>query len=48
MSLMYKVCKRIILRGNVEESFATKILAFKNANIISEEEYNELSELLNS
>lgn len=48
MSLMYKVCKRIIFRGNVEENFATKILAFKNANIISEGEYNELSELLNS
>lgn len=48
MSLMYKVCKRIILRGNVEENFATKILAFKNANILSEEEYTELFELLNS
>lgn len=46
MSLMYKVCERMICRGNIDNNFAAKILAFKNTNIFSEEEYNNLTALM--
>ena len=46
MSLIYKVCKRTIERGNYPSDMGVKIEAFYKANLITEEEYNELKEMM--
>lgn len=46
MSIMYKVCKRTIERGNFPEDMAMRINVFYGAGLISTEEYNELINLL--
>ena len=46
MSIMYKVCKRTIERGNYPENMLTRIEAFYKANLISEKEYKELIDIL--
>lgn len=47
MSIMYKVCKRTIIRGNYPEDMAMRINVFYGAGLISTEEYDELMALLN-
>lgn len=42
MSIMYKVCKRVIERGNYPEDILLRIEAFHKANLITEEEYTIL------
>ena len=42
MSIMYKVCKRTIERGNSPEDMLKRIEVFYNAGLISAEEYTEL------
>lgn len=46
MNVMFNVCKRMILRGNLPEDFAARLVAFRDAAIISEEEYNKLVEMM--
>ena len=46
MSIMYKVCKRIIERGNYPENMMLRINAFFNANLITKDEYSELIQLI--
>ena len=46
MSIMYKVCKRTIERGNYPEDMILRIDAFFNANLITEDEYSELIQLI--
>ena len=42
MSIMYKVCKRTIERGNYPEDMKMRINVFYNGDLITIEEYNEL------
>ena len=42
MSVMFKVCKRIIERGNYPEDILLRIEAFYKADLITEEEYTIL------
>ena len=42
MSIMYKVCKRTIERGNFPEDMAMRINVFYGAGLISTEEYDDL------
>lgn len=42
MSIMYKVCKRTIGRGDYPEDMAMRINVFYGAGLISTEEYDEL------
>lgn len=42
MSIMFKVCKRTIERGNYPEDILLRIEAFYKANLINDEEYNIL------
>lgn len=42
MSIMYKVCKRTITRGNYPEDMEMRINVFYGGGLISTEEYNEL------
>lgn len=46
MSIMYKVCKRTIERGNYPEDMAMRINVFYGAGLINSEEYDELVNLL--
>ena len=46
MSIMYKVCKRTIERGNYPEDMITKINVFYSASLISTEEYDELISMI--
>ena len=46
MSIMYKVCKRTIERGNYPEDMATRINVFYKANLITAEEYNALNSMI--
>lgn len=46
MSIMYKVCKRTIERGAAPENMADRIKAFRGANQISVDEYNEQMAML--
>lgn len=46
MSVMYKVCKRIIMRGDYPEDMVMRINVFYGAALISTEEYNELINLI--
>lgn len=46
MSIMYKVCKRTIERGNYPEDMATRIEVFYKANLITEKEHAELIGML--
>ena len=46
MSIMYKVCKRTIERGNYPEDMMLRIKVFHEAGLINNEEYNELINLL--
>lgn len=42
MSIMYKVCKRTIERGNYPEDMVMRINVFYGAGLIDTDEYNEL------
>ena len=42
MSIMFKVCKRTIERGDYPEDMIVRIEVFHNAGLISVEEYNTL------
>lgn len=46
MSIMYKVCKRTITRGNYPEDMKMRINVFYGGNLINTEEYNELMNML--
>ena len=46
MSIMYKVCKRTIERGNYPEDMATRIEVFYKANLITEQEYKDLMNMI--
>lgn len=46
MSIMYKVCKRTIERGNYPKDMMMRINVFYGAGLINSEEYNELINLL--
>ena len=46
MSIMYKVCKRTILRGDYPEDMDMRINVFYGAGLISTEEYDELMGVL--
>ena len=46
MSVMYKVCKRTIKRGNYPEDMDMRINVFYGAGLISTEEYSELMDML--
>lgn len=46
MSIMFKVCKRTIERGAYPEDIKTRIDVFYNAELINDEEYNILINML--
>lgn len=46
MSIMYKVCKRVIERDNYPEDIMTRIEVFYKANLINNEEYNILIDMI--
>lgn len=46
MSIMYKVCKRTIERGNYPEDMSMRINVFYGAGLITTEEYNELINMI--
>lgn len=46
MSIMYKVCKRTIERGNYPEDMEMRINVFYGGGLISTEEYDELMGML--
>ena len=46
MNTMYKVCKRTIERGNYPEDMKIRIDVFYNADLINDEEYNILINML--
>ena len=46
MTIMYKVCKRTIERGNYPEDMAMRINVFYGAGLIFTEEYIELMAML--
>ena len=46
MSIMYKVCKRTIERGNYPEDMSMRINVFYGAGLISTKEYDELMGML--
>ena len=46
MSLMYKVCKRTIERGNYPEDMEMRINVFYGSGLISTDEYSELINML--
>ena len=46
MSIIFKVCKRTIERGNYPEDMLMRINVFYGANVINTEEYNILVSLL--
>lgn len=46
MSIMYKVCKRTIERGNYPEDMDMRINVFYGAGLISTDEYDELMGML--
>lgn len=45
-SLLYKVCKRTIERGNYPEDMNKRLEAFYEAELISLMEYTELKQML--
>lgn len=46
MSIMYKVCKRTIERGNYPEDMTVRVKAFYEAKLITTEEYDKLMGML--
>ncbi len=46
-NLLYKVCKRTIERGGCPEDMALRVSVFYGAGLISTEEYDGLTALLN-
>lgn len=46
MTIMYKVCKRTIERGNYPEDMKMRIHVFYAGGLITTEEYNELISLI--
>ena len=46
MSVMYKVCKRTIERGNYPKDMTMRINVFYGAGLINSEEYNLLISLM--
>lgn len=46
MSIMYKVCKRTIARGNYPEDMRMRVNVFYDADLITIDEYNELINLI--
>ena len=46
MSIMFKVCKRTIERGNYPEDMEMRINVFYGGGLISTEEYDELMGML--
>lgn len=46
MSIMYRVCKRTIERGNYPEDMAMRINVFYGGGLINSDEYNLLISLL--
>lgn len=46
MSIMFKVCKRTIARGNYPEDMAMRINVFYGGGLITTDEYNELMGML--
>lgn len=46
MSLLYKVCKRTIERGNHPSDMKERIETFYKANLISKKEYSELIKMI--
>ena len=46
MNVMFKVCKRTIERGNYPENMRNRVGTFFNANLINDEEYNILINML--
>lgn len=46
MSIMFKVCKRTIERGNYPEDMVMRINVFYGGGLISTEEYDELMDMI--
>lgn len=46
MSIMYKVCKRTIERGNYPADMEMRINVFYGGGLITTEEYSELMDML--
>ena len=46
MSVLFKVCKRTIERGNYPEDMAMRINVFYGGGLITTDEYNELMGML--
>ena len=46
MSIMFKVCKRTIERGNYPEDMQMRVNVFYGAGLITSEEYNTLVSML--
>lgn len=46
MSIMYKVCKRTIERGNYPADMKMRINVFYGGALITTEEYNELMAMI--
>ena len=46
MSIMFKVCKRTIERGNYPEDMAMRVNVFYGGGLITTNEYNELMGML--
>ena len=46
MSIMFKVCKRTIERGNYPEDMAMRINVFYGGGLITTDEYNALMGML--
>ena len=45
-SIIYNACKRTILRKNYPEDMLNRLQAFLRANLIDQEQYDELIELM--
>lgn len=46
MSIMFKVCKRVIERGNYPEDMSIRIYTFYNAGLINDEEQETLINMI--
>lgn len=46
MSTMFKVCKRVIERGNYPEDMVMRVNVFYGGGLITTDEYNELMNML--
>lgn len=48
MSIMYKVCKRTIERGNYPDDMTMRVNVFYGSGLINTEEYNLLMDMIST